>query len=102
MAEQAEGSRRDIELRLIEKSFRDEAFRQQLLRGPKSAVEQELGTQLPEGIQVRVVQETAETLYLVLPTAPSGVSQSGKLSDEDLEAVAGGGEAGRGAGMYWL
>jgi nitrile hydratase alpha subunit len=91
MAEQAGGSRRDIELRLIEKSFRDEAFRQQLLREPKSAVEQELGTQLPEGIQVRVVQETAETLYLVLPTASSPVSQRGELSDEDLEAVAGGG-----------
>ena len=90
MAEQqAGGSRRDVERRLIEKSFRDEAFRQQLLREPKSAVEQELGGQLPEGIEVRVVQETAETLYLVLPTASSGVS-SGELSDEDLEAVAGG------------
>ena len=52
---------------------------------------------------MRVVQETAETLYLVLPSASSPVSpQSGKLSDEDLEAVAGGGEAGREAGMYWL
>ncbi len=93
MAEQAGGSRRDIERRLIEKSFRDEAFRQQLLREPKSAVEQELGTQLPEGIQVRVVQETAEPLYLVLPSASSPVSpQSGEISDEDLEAVAGGGD----------
>ena len=46
MAEQAGGSRRDIELRLIEKSFRDEAFRQQLLREPKLAVEQEVGRQL--------------------------------------------------------
>ncbi len=91
MAEQqAGGSRRDIERRLIEKSFRDEAFRQQLLREPKSAVEQELGTQLPEGIQVRVVQETADTLYLVLPNASS--PQSGEISDEDLEAVAGGGD----------
>ncbi len=93
MAEQAGGSRRDIELRLIEKSFRDEAFRQRLLGDPKAAVEQELGTPLPEGIRVRVVQETPETLYPVLPNA-SGVSQSGELSDEDLEAVAGGGGSG--------
>jgi hypothetical protein len=53
-------------------------------------VEQELGTQLPEGVQVRVVEETADTIYLVLPSA-SVVGEGGEISDQELEAVAGAG-----------
>jgi hypothetical protein len=52
-------------------------------------VEEELGTRLPEGVQVRAVEETADTIYLVLPSSsPLGVGE--ELSDQDLEAVAGG------------
>ena len=49
-----------------------------------------MGAQLPEGVEVRVVQESADTIYLVLPSA-SAVGEGGELSDEELEAVAGGG-----------
>ena len=48
-----------------------------------------MGAQLPEGVEVRVVQESADTIYLVLPSA-SAVGEGGELSDEELEAVAGG------------
>jgi hypothetical protein len=41
--------RAEMERRLIEKSVEDDAFRQRLIEDPKGAVEQELGTQLPEG-----------------------------------------------------
>jgi hypothetical protein len=53
-------------------------------------VEQELGRQLPEGIEVSVLEESADTIYLVLPSASAG-GQGGSLSDQDLEAVAGAG-----------
>ena len=53
-------------------------------------MEQELGTRLPEGIEVRVVEETADTIYLVLPYASPLGGEEGELSDQDLEAVAGG------------
>jgi hypothetical protein len=36
-----------------------------------------------------VVEESADTIYLVLPSA-SPVGEAGELSDRDLEAVAGG------------
>ena len=54
-------------------------------------VEQELATQLPEGVEVRVVEESADTIYLVLPFA-SAIGEGEVLSDQELEAVAGGGE----------
>jgi hypothetical protein len=79
-----------MERRLIEKSLQDDAFRQKLLEDPKAAVEEELGTQLPEDMQVQAVEETAETIYLVLPSA-SPVGEGGELSDRELEAVAGAG-----------
>jgi hypothetical protein len=90
MTEAAGGGRSEIERRLIERSIQDESFRQQLLADPKAAVEQELGTRLPEEIRVVAVEETADTIYLVLPSA-SPAGETGELSDLDLEAVAGGG-----------
>jgi hypothetical protein len=83
------GGRAEVERRIVQRSLEDEDFRQRLLDDPKGAIEQELGTQLREGIEVRVVEESAQTIYLVLPSA-SVVGQGGELSEQDLEAVAGG------------
>jgi hypothetical protein len=83
------GGRPEMERRLIEKSLRDESFRQRLLEDPRAAVEEELGTRLPESVQVRAVEESAQTIYLVLPSA-SPIGEGGELSDEALESVAGG------------
>jgi hypothetical protein len=83
------GSRVEWERSLINRSLQDEDFRQMLLDDPKAAVEQELGAQLPEGVEVRAVEESADTIYLVLPSA-SPLGEGGELSDEALESVAGG------------
>jgi nitrile hydratase alpha subunit len=84
-------SRADIERKLINKSLEDEDFRQRLLADPKWALEQELGTQLPEGVEVRVFQESADAIYLVLPSSASPLGgQGGEIPDRELEAVAGG------------
>jgi hypothetical protein len=94
MTEAAGGvSRAEMERRLVERSLEDEDFRQRLLDDPKAAVEQELGRGLPEGVQVRAVEESADTIYLVLPSASALGSQGGELSDHELEAVAGGEDA---------
>jgi hypothetical protein len=90
MTEAAGGSRAEMERRLVERSLQDDAFRQKLLEDPKAAVEEELGTQLPEDVRVQAVEETADTIYLVLPSA-SPVGEGGELSDRELEAVAGAG-----------
>jgi hypothetical protein len=85
-------SRAEMERRLVQRSLEDDAFRQRLLDDPKAAVEEELGTRLPEEVRVVAVEETADTIYLVLPSS-SPLGEGGELSDLDLEAVAGGWDA---------
>jgi hypothetical protein len=75
---------------IVQRSIEDEEFRQRLLDDPKGILEQELGSALPQGFEVRVVEESADTIYLVLPSASALGDQGGELSEEELEAVAGG------------
>ena len=84
----AGGGRAEIERRLVARSLEDD-LPPGAARDPKGALEQELGIRLPDEVQVRTVEETADTFYLVLPSA-STVGEGGELSDRELEAVAGG------------
>ena len=87
----SEGSgRAEMERRLIEKSVEDESFRRRLIEHPKAAVEQELGTRLPEEVRVVTEEESADNFYLVLPSTPMAGAEGGALSDQELESVAGG------------
>jgi Nitrile hydratase, alpha chain len=89
MTEAPGGSRAEWERRLVHRSLQDEEFRQRLLDDPKGTIEQELGGQLPEGVEVRAVEESADTIYLVLPSAWA-LGEGVEISDQDLEQVAGG------------
>lgn len=80
--------RSDFEKRLIDRANGDSAFKQLLLSDPRRAVESELGIKVPSTANVKVLQETPDTMYLVLPLDSSSV----ELSDEQLESVAGGTE----------
>jgi hypothetical protein len=82
-----------MERRLVQRSLEDDAFRQRLLEDPKAAVEQELGTRLPEDVRVVAVEETADPIYLVLPFRSTEGQEAGELADRELEAVAGGWDA---------
>jgi hypothetical protein len=50
--------RTEMERRLIENSLEDDSFRRRLMEDPKGAVEDELGTRLPEDVRVVAVEET--------------------------------------------
>jgi len=86
--------REQMERRIVEKSLKDDAFRHRLLADPRAAVEQEMGTRLPEEVRVVAVEETPDTAYLVLPFVSTEARESGELSDQELGAVAGGWDAG--------
>lgn len=81
--------RAEMEQRLIQRSLQDDVFRQQLLADPRAIIERELRTQLPEEVTVVAVEETADTIYLVLPSS-SPIGGGEELSDTELESVAGG------------
>lgn len=85
MVEQQGMARNELEAKLVAKAWQDEAFKQEFISNSKAAIERELGQKLPENTNIRVLEETGNTIYLVLPSKPSA-----ELSEEQLEAVAGG------------
>ena len=91
-ASEGGGGRAEIERTLVQRSMEDEDFRQRLLDDPKAVVEQELGSRLPEGVEVRAVEETKDTIYLVLPSASPLVGEGGEISEQELGELAGGGD----------
>ena len=82
-------TKRDLEVALVEKCWKDPEFKKQILADPKGMLERHLGKKLPGGLKIFVHEENAETLHFSLPPAPTNVTE---LSDEDLEKVAGGTE----------
>jgi hypothetical protein len=69
-------TRKDLEIHLITRALKDEGFKQEFLANPKAVVEQELGTKLPEELEINVLKETENTFYMVLPYNPyEGISE---------------------------
>ena len=87
---QAISQRAELEQKLIEKAWKDETFKQELIGNPKAVISQESGLQIPENLEIEVLQETANKAYFVLPEAPAQVGTDRELSEADLETVAGG------------
>ena len=67
--------------------WNDEAFKSRFMVDPK-AVLKEHGLDVPDGIDVKVMQDDDRTLHIVLPRRPSD-----DLSDEALEVATGGATA---------
>jgi hypothetical protein len=80
-------SRGQIQDMLAKFAKKTPSYRAALLKNPKAVIEGQLNNKLPAAIKVKAVEETADTIYVVVPYVP----QSGKeLGDAALEQVAGG------------
>jgi hypothetical protein len=82
-------TRKEIEAQIIARSWQDEAYKQELMSNSKLVVAKEFGVQFPPEVNVHVVQEDPTNLYVVLPIRPNLSGE--ELSEEELEAIAGGG-----------
>jgi hypothetical protein len=69
---------------IIARSFEDAAFREQLLKDPKNAIEKAFNIQLPADVKFRVLEDTETTMHLVLPV------HSEEIVDEEATSIAGG------------
>ena len=68
---------------LAEKAAGNDDFRNQLLSDPKGTIQSEFDVEIPEGVEIQVHQDSAETAHLIVPPGP-------KLGEQQLAAVAGG------------
>ena len=72
---------------IIAKCWADEHFKQRLLADPAETLKQE-GIKVPAGVMVKVVENTAQVVNLVIPQRPTD------LDDEALIIATGGGNGG--------
>ncbi|NIK78620.1 hypothetical protein FHS15_003766 [Paenibacillus castaneae] len=68
----------NVQDKIIKKAWEDAEFKKQLLANPKAAVKEAFGIEVPDTIEVEVVEESANKFYFVLPQQPSKL----KVTDE--------------------
>ncbi|NLI12724.1 MAG: NHLP leader peptide family natural product precursor [Peptococcaceae bacterium] len=76
-------TRNEFEEQIIKRAQSDKDFKEALIENPKGALGR-LGVQLSEDVEVKVVEESAKVVYLVLPVNPD------ELTDKQLDNVTGG------------
>ena len=91
MAEQL--TRGEVQDLLSKFSKSNPQYRAALLKNPKAVLEGQMGSKIPASITVKAVEESPNTMYVVVPYVPKAGAE---LSDGALEAVAGGGDGSKG------
>ena len=83
MSREQQGEQAKAYARVVAKAWSDGPFKQRLLADPATVLAAE-GVAVPEGVEVRLVEDTNNLVHLTLPARPPD------LSDEQLDKVAGG------------
>ena len=65
--------RAELQRRIVDRAQADPAFRTRLLETPREALAEELGVELPSGLEVVVVEERSDRIAIVLPVDLSGL-----------------------------
>jgi len=73
---------------IITRTWKDEAFKQELLSNPKATLADNFGILTPDSCDIQVVAESSNTLYLVFPSESQLFARHGYLSNLEMETVA--------------
>lgn len=71
MADNQGQTREEMVASLITKAWQDDNFKKELLSNPKAVIQRETGEEIPDDIQVNIVEETANQIYFVIPNGLS-------------------------------
>jgi Nitrile hydratase, alpha chain len=69
--------------KIIARCWEDEEFKKRLMADPAKILDAE-GVSVPDGVSIRVVEDTEQVRTLIIPPAPS------HLDDDQLNGIAGG------------
>lgn len=72
-------SEQQLREQIIEKAWTDSAFRLHLLTDPKAAILNAFGIDIPAEYNLKVLEETDNTFYLVLPKNPAEKSSAAQV-----------------------
>ena len=86
MAETQEITRGEVLQIVADFAAKSSDYRTALMANPREVLSKQMGQEIPSSVNVKVVEDSADTVYLVAPY----VASAGELSDSDLEQVAGG------------
>ncbi len=84
----ATNKRDELITQSLEKVAQDETLKQELPANPKAVVKKVLDVDIPNSVDLSVLEESAERRYIVIPFGAKGLDD--ELTDEMLEMVAGG------------
>jgi hypothetical protein len=73
--------------KIVEQANNNPQYYEMLKQNPRGLMEKQLGTPIPASVNVKVLEESPDTYYIVLPYK---AKEGAELSDSDLEKVAGG------------
>lgn len=76
-----------VQEQILERAVKDEDFRQEVLTNPRAVLAREYNVHIPETVNIRVVEDTSNTLTIAVPPKQESMQE---LSDAELEAVSGG------------
>lgn len=86
--EQYVARRLERDQQVLSRALGDADFRKELIESPHASLSSLYGVAIPGNADVRVFEESSNSHYVVIP--PDMTQLSEELTDEQLEAVAGG------------
>ena len=72
---------------VTEQATKNPRYREALIKDPRMVLSKQLGTEIPASMKIKVVEETADTIFVVIPYV---AKEGAELKDAELEKVAGG------------